>query len=215
MLAFVAPGALTQLTGGYIYDKQIVDGLKRIGYRVATRMVSDRFPNPTAADLDNAARVLASIPNGSVTIVDGLAAGAMPLQIEREAKRLRFVALVHHPLAHETGVSKTDALKLRVDETRSLRYARHAFERRHLTAGGEQEGEEQREAASESIHDETVEESRGRGGAGAMSTSARASTTPASLRTTVTTPRATAAARVVRTRRAPRRRGRRRRSRRD
>jgi glycosyltransferase involved in cell wall biosynthesis len=88
-------------------------------------MVGDRFPNPTAADLDHAARVLAFIPTGAVTIVDGLAAGAMPLQIQREAERLRFVVLVHHPLAHETGVSETDARRLRAEETRSLRYARH------------------------------------------------------------------------------------------
>ena len=134
MLAFVAPGALTQLTGGYIYDKQIVDGLKRIGYRVANRSVSDRFPNPTAGDLDHAARVLASIPDGTVTIVDGLAGGAMPLQMEREAERLRFVALVHHPLAYETGVSKQDALRLRVDETRSLRCARHVVVTSRRTA---------------------------------------------------------------------------------
>jgi len=125
LIAFVAPGSLRQLTGGYIYDKHIVDGLRRVGHRVAVREVSERFPGPTTADLAEAARVLASIPKGSVVIVDGLAGGAMPRQIEREAERLRFVALVHHPLAHETGVSRNDAVRLWAHETWTLQHVRH------------------------------------------------------------------------------------------
>jgi glycosyltransferase involved in cell wall biosynthesis len=125
LIAFVVPGSLRQLTGGYIYDKHIVDGLRRLGYRVAVRKVAERFPSPTAADLAGATRVLASIPKGSVVIVDGLAGGAMPKQIEREAERLRFVALVHHPLAHETGVSQNDAVKLWAHETWTLQHVRH------------------------------------------------------------------------------------------
>ena len=125
MIAFVAPGSLRQLTGGYIYDKHIVDGLRRLGHPVVFKTVSERFPNPTAADLAGAARVLASIPKGSPVIVDGLAGGAMPREIEREAKRLRFVALVHHPLARETGLSRNDAVKLWAHETWTLQHVRH------------------------------------------------------------------------------------------
>jgi len=125
LIAFVAPGPLTQLTGGFIYDKQIVDGFRRLGHRVIVKGVSTGFPNPTSRDLRDAARALASIPDESVTIVDGLAGGAMPLQIEREARRLRFVALVHHPLAHETGVPKRDVIRLWAHETFTLQHARH------------------------------------------------------------------------------------------
>jgi glycosyltransferase involved in cell wall biosynthesis len=125
LIAFVAPGRLTQLTGGYIYDKRVVDGLRRLGYRVTVKGLSQRFPNPSAADLRSAARALASIGDGSVTIVDGLAGGAMPRQVEQEAARLRFIALVHHPLAYETGVSKKDALRLWADEKHTLRNAHH------------------------------------------------------------------------------------------
>jgi glycosyltransferase involved in cell wall biosynthesis len=125
LIAFVAPGSLRQLTGGYIYDRHIVDGLRRLGHRVAVKELSERFPNPTTADLTHASRVLTSIPKGSVVIVDGLGGGAMPRQIEREAERLRFIALVHHPLAHETGVSRNDAVRLWAHETWTLQHARH------------------------------------------------------------------------------------------
>ncbi len=110
MIAFVVPGRLNQLTGGYIYDRRIVQGLRQLGHRVIVKETSAR----------RAARALAAIPDGAVVILDGLLGGVIPREVEREAARLRFVALVHHPLAHETGVSKRDAVTLRANETRTL-----------------------------------------------------------------------------------------------
>jgi glycosyltransferase involved in cell wall biosynthesis len=115
LIAFVVPGPLNQLTGGYIYDRHIVRGLGRAGHRVVVKQIRP----------GNAVRVFASIPDGTVVIVDGLAGGVMPGPIEREAARLRFVALVHHPLAYETGVSKANARRLLLSERRTLACVRH------------------------------------------------------------------------------------------
>ena len=125
MIAFVVPGPLNQLTGGYIYDRHIVGGLRRLGHRVVVKQIRP----------GNAARVFASIPDGTVVIVDGLAGGVMPGPIEREAARLRFVALVHHPLAYETGVSKATARQLLRSERRTLACVRHVVVTSPGTAG--------------------------------------------------------------------------------
>ena len=50
-----------------------------------------------------AARSLAEQPDGCTVVIDGLAYGAMPALAAAEGRRLRLVALVHHPLALETG----------------------------------------------------------------------------------------------------------------
>jgi glycosyltransferase involved in cell wall biosynthesis len=68
--------------------------------------------------------VLAGIPDGALVIVDGLAFGALPDEVSREHRRLRLVALVHHPLSLETGISAIDADRLRVSEQRALSSAR-------------------------------------------------------------------------------------------
>ena len=81
------------------------------------------FPFPTKADLVATERLLAATAPDDVLLVDGLAYGAFP-----EALAARFadrsVALVHHPLALETGHSPEMAETLRRSETLTLRHAR-------------------------------------------------------------------------------------------
>jgi glycosyltransferase involved in cell wall biosynthesis len=114
------PGRLDTLTGGYGYDRRIVAGLATRGWTVAVRELHDSFPFPTPEAKAEARSVLASIADGEVVLLDGLAFGAMPDEGEREAGRLRLVALVHHPLAAEAGLSAADANELEASERRAL-----------------------------------------------------------------------------------------------
>ena len=119
-LYLVVPGDLETRTGGYGYDRRIIAGLRARGWRVNVVGLDDSFPTPTPPARDHAARLLAAIPDGSLVLMDGLALGALPDEIEREAERLRIVALVHHPLAAETGIDPALASLLQSSERRAL-----------------------------------------------------------------------------------------------
>jgi glycosyltransferase involved in cell wall biosynthesis len=119
-LVLIVPGSLETRTGGYRYDRRIVLGLRERGWTVDVRELRDEFPFPTAAAREEAARTFAAIPDDSVVLMDGLALGALPDEVERESTRLRIVALVHHPLANETGIAASAAAELRVSEQRAL-----------------------------------------------------------------------------------------------
>lgn len=119
-VVLVVPGRLDTSTGGYGYDRRMVEGLRRRDWAVEVRELEGSFPHPTAAHLETAAAALAALPQGSVVIVDGLALGAMPGVIEHEAGRLDLVGLVHHPLADETGLSAAEATRLETSERRAL-----------------------------------------------------------------------------------------------
>jgi glycosyltransferase involved in cell wall biosynthesis len=123
-LVVIVPGNLETLTGGYAYDRRMVAALRDRGWSVGVRELDDSFPRPTSAARDQAARVLAAIPDGSMVLIDGLALGAMPSEVEREAARLRLIALVHHPLAAETGIDENTAVALEASERRALAAAR-------------------------------------------------------------------------------------------
>jgi glycosyltransferase involved in cell wall biosynthesis len=120
LLVLVVPGRLDTPTGGYVYDRRVVEGLRQLGGRVDICNLDDGFPWPTDATLVDAASKVASIPDGTTVLVDGLAGGVMPAIMEREAARLRLVSLVHHPLADETGISREDASAFEVSERRTL-----------------------------------------------------------------------------------------------
>ena len=133
-LVLVVPGRLPTRTGGYEYDRRIVDGLRGDGWWVDVRELTGSYPTPTPAERDQAGRVLGNLPPRSIVVVDGLALGALPAEIERAASRLRLVALVHHPLAFETGLSDSLRRDLEASERRALAFARRVIVTSHATA---------------------------------------------------------------------------------
>ena len=120
----VVPGPLDQRTGGYLYDARMVAELGRAGRLVVVHEVEGRFPNVDERALTALDAELAGIPDGDVVVVDGLAFGAAPNVAARHADRLRLVALVHHPLSHETGLTDEERRHLEGAEAEALRHAR-------------------------------------------------------------------------------------------
>lgn len=95
-----------------------------LGWEVAYRTLDASFPAPTPAAREQARQVLAAIPDDGLVLVDGLAYGVLPELAEAEGRRLRLVALVHHPLALEAGLSPERAATLRDAEVLALAQAR-------------------------------------------------------------------------------------------
>ncbi|WP_425584145.1 glycosyltransferase family 4 protein [Variovorax defluvii] len=122
--AFLLPGDPETRTGGYTYDRHIVAGLRALGWEVELQSLGAGYPSPDATALARAARVVEALPDGALAVVDGLAFGVLPDLAGQHAQRLCWVALVHHPLALETGLH-ADAQRLLFDsERRALAHAR-------------------------------------------------------------------------------------------
>ena len=119
-LYFVVPGDLETRTGGYGYDRQIIAGLTERGWLVHFISLAGHYPFPSVDARVDAARAFAVIPDHALVVVDGLAFGALPVAAVRERERLRLVALVHHPLGLETGITDNEARKLLASEREAL-----------------------------------------------------------------------------------------------
>jgi glycosyltransferase involved in cell wall biosynthesis len=119
-IVFLIPGRLETRTGGYEYDRRMIAGLRSLGWTVVVEGLDGSFPLPTDTALDEADRVLARLPDGASVLIDGLALGAMPDQAARASGRLLMTALVHHPLADETGLAPDVAARLRASERLAL-----------------------------------------------------------------------------------------------
>ncbi|MDZ4397382.1 glycosyltransferase family 4 protein [Hydrogenophaga sp.] len=120
---FLIPGDWTTPTGGYTYDRRLVLALREAGWWVDVLSLSGTWPHPDAAALAAAAEMVASLADGTLVVADGLAFGAMDTVVAPHAARLRWLALVHHPLHLETGLPEAVSQQLLGDETRAMRHA--------------------------------------------------------------------------------------------
>src|SRR6185369_860125 len=114
------PGDPKTATGGYIYNAQILAGLAELGWRTRVHSLDDSFPRPTPSALRDARAEIAALPGDGVVVIDGLALAGLERVLDTEAKRLPVVALIHHPLALETGLEPAEARLLETAERSAL-----------------------------------------------------------------------------------------------
>ncbi|MBU0723646.1 MAG: glycosyltransferase family 4 protein [Alphaproteobacteria bacterium] len=108
--------------------------VQALGWSVRHHRLADGFPFPDEAGRQHADAVLGALPDGALTLVDGLALGVLPEAAGRHADRLRLVGLVHHPLAAETGLSEAQRSFLVTSEVDALAATRHIIVTSPFTA---------------------------------------------------------------------------------
>jgi glycosyltransferase involved in cell wall biosynthesis len=120
--AFAIPGDLATPTGGYRYDCRVMEELRQLGWNVHALALPGDFPLPSGASLRKTEELLATTSEEAPVFFDGLAFGAIPSEILVRVPR-RYVALVHHPLAFETGLSPERVSYFRHSERAALVHA--------------------------------------------------------------------------------------------
>jgi glycosyltransferase involved in cell wall biosynthesis len=118
--AFAVPGDLATPTGGYAYDRRMIAELGHFGWQIDLLNLGEGFPCPNDAARTTARARLLATPAGRIIVVDGLALGVLPETASQLADRNPLLALVHHPLALEWGLSVEQAGALRTSERAAL-----------------------------------------------------------------------------------------------
>jgi glycosyltransferase involved in cell wall biosynthesis len=95
-------------SGGNAYDRHVCDGLRSLDWWVLEHAVAGGWPQPDTESLAALADAIRRIPDGAVTLLDGLVASTAPEVLVPEAQRLRLVVLVHMPLGHRPTGDRND-----------------------------------------------------------------------------------------------------------
>jgi glycosyltransferase involved in cell wall biosynthesis len=132
--AFAVPGDLATLTGGYAYDRRMIAELQNLGWTIDVVALGDGFPWPSQQTRIAALSTLSSLPGDAPIVVDGLALGALPEAAARLRSGRRLVALIHHPLAREFGLSAEQIAMLHDSERTALACAARVVATSETTA---------------------------------------------------------------------------------
>lgn len=125
-VAFAIPGDIETVTGGYIYERRLLLGLRDQGRDVWHLQLPASFPDPSPQDMATAICQLKDVPQNRILILDGLVFGAIETTGLAQVKA-PVLAMIHHPLALETGLTPRRRDKLYRTERDNLRLARHVL----------------------------------------------------------------------------------------
>ncbi len=122
--AFAIPGDYRQKTGGFIYERRLLEELRAAGRDVQLIPLPPASAEPSAEEQDAIARVLGALPTDRPLILDGLVFGAMRTDaLARLA--CPVLAMLHHPMGMENGLPPDLASRLLAQETANLSHADH------------------------------------------------------------------------------------------
>ena len=118
-VAFLVPGRLDTVSGGYAYDRRMIAGLRAAGHSVEVKELSGEHPLADAVAIASAAATLDALSGEVTPVIDGLGLPAFDGCTDAISAR-RMVGLIHHPTALETGLAGTDRDRLRAIEEKLL-----------------------------------------------------------------------------------------------
>lgn len=121
---FAIPGDLTTRTGGYAYARALLEHLPDCGIAIRHCALPGSFPHPSDADVIETIQALRATEKDCVLLIDGLAFGALPTEYLTTRDRA-IIALIHHPLGFETGLSDAMSQALIDSERAALACADH------------------------------------------------------------------------------------------
>nr|WP_314072351.1 glycosyltransferase family 4 protein [uncultured Roseococcus sp.] len=101
-IALFVPAPFETVSGGYLYDRRLVEGLRALGHEVRVVELAGRFPMPNAATEAAARAAFQGLDGEEVALIDGLALPAFA-GLEQELADRHAVGLIHHPTSIEPG----------------------------------------------------------------------------------------------------------------
>ena len=133
-ILFIIPGDINLPTGGYRYDRKILEQWSSIGLDTQLVSLEGNFPNLETTQIANFTQRADDLPLADVAVIDGLAGGVLPDFVKALSERMPVVALVHHPLFLENGLSQNQVEKLKASEAAGLGWASAIVTTSHETA---------------------------------------------------------------------------------
>lgn len=116
-------GEYYSISGGYIYNRKLVENLKTFGVEVKLVQLSEKQVSDSPGTTENLELILSKIPTGSILLIDSLAFGSNHTLWKKYYHSQILVPLIHLPLFLNIDFSSDFMIKEK--ELEALSFARH------------------------------------------------------------------------------------------
>jgi glycosyltransferase involved in cell wall biosynthesis len=107
-------------TGGWVYNTRVMRELSALGWDIVGLDLPAGFPRPDAAGTVRSLELVAEVPDGAIVMADQICLSPLADVVAREAQRLRFVMIFHHPIAKESGLPEAERARFADLERRAV-----------------------------------------------------------------------------------------------
>lgn len=101
-IALLVPAPFDTVSGGYLYDRRLVEGLRALGHDVRVAELAGGFPMPDKTAMASARAAFLALDGDEVPVIDGLGLPAFA-DLAADLAARSAVGLIHHPTSLEPG----------------------------------------------------------------------------------------------------------------
>ena len=126
-LYWMQPGEINSISGGYIYNKNIVESIHDLSVCVEFINPGTDFPFPSKKSVEKCRKFFQSVDKSSFVIVDSLILGTIPDLIEEYSAKCTVAGMIHLPLSLNPSFTENRKKYFKELEIKSFNYSKILF----------------------------------------------------------------------------------------
>ena len=121
---WIQPSEIDSVSGGYIYNKNIIEGVRAHSVDVELLIPGTDFPFPSKKSLETCRNFFQKMPHSSIVVVDSLILGTISNLVKEFADKLIIAGLIHLPLSLNPDFAEKKKVDFREGELTSFKYSK-------------------------------------------------------------------------------------------
>ena len=121
---WMQPGEIDSVSGGYIYNRNIIEGIRAQSIDVELFNPGIDFPFPSKASRDKCREFFQKRESQSIVVVDSLILGSISDLIKKFAAKFTIVGIIHLPLSLSPSFTNDVKKRFKQDEIESFNYSK-------------------------------------------------------------------------------------------
>ena len=133
-LHFLIAGNIDSLICRSIYNKRVIEGLRKKKHHVEVHNLNDDFPFPSEGSLENCNLIIRSIPKHDSIIIDSQVLGTIPSFLKEIHTTNPIIGLIHLPLSVDPNLTTYQRTMVTDHEKESFGYVKKFIASSEYTA---------------------------------------------------------------------------------